>query len=517
MGRATSRKTSTEPWDVNFGEETIGERQDRTRGTTKMEIMHAARQSDVDEEYLSNRRKLAFGYLGVNAVWLIILGVAMFTGGWYVDTITSNSKTSVGDAVSSEEAWSFSMFGVSIVITYCTDGECVVERDQFRYYEQESNQRDLRWQDHLVSAAATAQTGSSNALLAIAASLTLNFVASALVCLVFCNLDTRIRTSCSMCASFFSLGFLGLAIWVFLDSLTDLKTLLETNNFVYNSEPEYKWGYSCFCAFGACATGLTLFVLIFKLIRPRCEDSDAIDEAVQAHIQKRSKRTNMYFKDIEAGTHIYEHTPVDTFNGKDHKRVGWTQSVDQAATNVLNVNDDPNSRPVIVKRAAITDPSVNSSMTVAPMPPRKRSTLGGIINAGTSPINIAPTGFNQQLCLDAAPVSHPTPTNKLPTLPGSAQVAAALPNAAELNNYALRRQQSMRQPEEELAERLRRGSVASNAGSPNRMRRVCRAPVQRKEDPTNVEVSVVHPGSVASMPRSSSSRKSSTMSSTSMS
>merc|ERR1712195_276561 len=134
----------------------------------------------------------------------------------------------------------------------------------------------------------------------------------------------------------------------------------------------------------------------------------------------------------------------DTFNGKDHKRVGWTQSVDQAATNVLNVNDDPNSRPVIVKRAAITDPSVNSSITVAPMPPRKRSTLGGIINAGTSPINIAPTGFNQQ-------------------------------------------------PEEELAERLRRGSVASNAGSPNRMRRVCRAPVQRKEDPTNVEVSVVHP------------------------
>ena len=507
MGRATSRKGSNEPRDVNFSEETIGERQDRTRGTTKMEKMHAARQSDVEEEYLSSRRKLAFGYLGVNAVGLSILGVAMFTGRWYVDTIATTSMSNVGDTFTHEEDWGFSMFGVSVVITYCSaDGECVVERDQFRYYEQDSNQRDLQWQDLLVSAAATAQTGSSNALLAIAASLVLNFVASALVCLVFCNLDTRIRTSCSMCASFLSLGFLGLAIWVFLDHLKHLKSLLETNNFVYNSEPEYKWGYSCFCAFGACATGLTLFVLIFKLIRPRSEDLDAIGEAVQ-NTQKRSKRTNMYFKDIEAGTHIYEHTPVDTFNGRDPKRVGWTQSVDQAATNVLNVNDDPNSRPVKVVHAAIKDPLVNCSMTaVAPMPPRKRSTLGGIINAGTSPINVAPTGFSQQLCLDAAPVSQPAP-NKLPTLPGSAQVAAALPNVAELNNYALRRQQ----PEEELAERLRRGSVESSNGAPNRTRRVCRAPVQRKEDPTHVEVAVELPGSVASMPRSSSSRKSSTL------
>merc|ERR1711865_23232 len=502
MGRRQGNEPSRHQSDVDFHNETQGERGDRIKGSTKGDKMHAARKSDVEEEIFTRRRHLAYGYFGCNTACVILLAVAFCTDGWYVATNSSNMLSTQGDTIGATEEWNFSLLGVGVVISYCGDGECVVERDQFRYYEQDKNLEEFRWDDYLVEDAATADTGMKQAMMCIACFGMLNLVCSSLMALVLCNIDTRCRSIASAVLCLVSLPFLGTGIWVFLLSLEDLTAQLEEKNFVFDSKPSFSWGYSTYCAFATFLPLVALMVLIIKLVRPQNEDPDAVTEAAMEQHNKRSQRTKSYFKDIENGSHIYEHTPVDSFEGKEHKRVGWTQSVDMAATNVLHGDDQVAGTPLNVIPAAIKDSLVSCTM-VTPMPPRKTSVTSNTILSGIATTTAADSaqqlaaaddkagGFNQQRCLESA-------APRLPPLPGTAGLGSINRTSSEL------------QPQG-----ARRGSLAAK---PPRTRSVTRAPVAKREERTG-DVAVVHPGTSLYTSQSSSnknSRKSSTLSSGSM-
>ena len=193
---------------------------------------------------------------------------------------------------------------------------------------------------------------------------------------------------------------------MFVISLTDFISLLETENFVDAKKyaPMLTYSYSLYLIGATVGCQLVCAIVMFLLIKSKDECPNAILAEIEMHKKIRGKRRKEYFMDCEAATHITEKTPVDSFVGQGHNGMGWTLDVHTQQVNVMYTDDHVTNQPP----ATLCPPK-----RLEPIQPltKEAEMATELIEAPVSP-----TGFSAEFCLNVAP----------PELPGSVQLASSL-------------------------------------------------------------------------------------------
>ena len=388
--------------EVDFFEETTGERGDRLDGNSAAAKMGKARREDVKQAKFKEFQCQLYTYITLNVLSYIVALTGLLTVSWFRYFGTTNSlSATTGATIVVAEDWAIAINGLAIHVEYCdqTDNACSVDIDAFRYFSPEPGD-GFQWPAGAwADAAAKAASGNTYLLAGVGVHFVCNIMGTVCMSLSFCNRDTRFRMIMGTIASVVALVSLVLGILRFVMSLTDFISLLETDNYVdANHVPTLKQSYSLYLIGGTVGCQLVCAIVMFMLIKPKEECPDHILAEIHKHRTVRGKRTEKYCKDRDATTHITEKTPVDSFSGGAHKGVGWTLDVHTEQCNVMFTEDHCVNHPLA---------TLHPPQRLEPIRPiTKDAAVAELIEAPTSP-----TGFKAELCLDVLP----------PELPGTVQ------------------------------------------------------------------------------------------------
>jgi len=380
--------------EVDFFEETNGERGDRLDGNSAAAKMRMARREDIKQSKFKEFQGRLYTYITLNVLSYIVALAGLLTVSWFHYFGTTTVLSQVGNSIKVAENWAIAINGLAVHVEYCdqTDDSCSVDIDDFRYFKPAPDPNGFQWPAGAwADAAAKADTGSTYLLAGVGVHFVCNIAGTVTMSLAFCNRDTRFRMIMGTVASVVALASLVLGILGFVTSLADFISLLETDNFEdANHVPTLKQSYSLYLIGVTVGCQLVCAIVMFMLIKPKNECPDHILAEIEKHRTVRGKRTDKYCKDRDATTHVTEKTPVDSFTGGAHKGVGWTLDVHTEQCNVMYTEDHCVNHPLT---------TLHPPKRLEPIKRFTKDTVATeLIEAPASP-----TGFSAELCLDLPP------------------------------------------------------------------------------------------------------------------
>jgi len=417
----------------DYHKESRGERGDRLAGTSTKEVMKQARKDDVLQDKGVRRKTQVNVYIVINLISVVLLVVGLCTVYWYSYSLTDNTLSSAGNTISRTQEWGITINGVWNRLTYCRldTGACTIERDRFRYFEQDQNEPEMMWGDAYIETVAQAAEGALIFYALLGMYFMFNVGATTVLMMTFFNTDSRRRMIIGTVCSFLQFLSLCTGLVIYVMYLSDLVLQLKEANFIVELTPELRMDYSLYCALGAVFLIPFCTAMLYLLIRDPAEDLDCLSEDARLELARRRGVVRRYFNDVDATTQIYESNPIDNFSGR--RFPGWTQEVDMGSPNVLHSEDNSTELALQPIPSVLKDPSGLQQPVMHNQPMAKKNHLDQVPDVCKVPKPV-PHGFGVMTCLENgvnSPGSCPVETSpkrsmlrsqgpsKLPPLPGS--------------------------------------------------------------------------------------------------
>jgi hypothetical protein len=194
--------------EVDYFQETNGERSDRLDSKSKAAQMAKGRREDVKQAKFTEFQGRLYTYIVVNVLAWILAFAGILTVSWFHYEGTFLSLSTVGNSISVSEDWAIAVNGLAVHVEYCdqTDGACSVDNDDFRYFNPGSDD-DFQWPVGVwADAAAKAAIGSTYLIAGVGAYIACNIMGTVTMSMAFCDRDTRFRMIMGTMVSVVSLG-----------------------------------------------------------------------------------------------------------------------------------------------------------------------------------------------------------------------------------------------------------------------------------------------------------------------
>jgi len=382
--------------------------------------------------------------LNLLAFCFIVSGIS--TIAWYTFEGAATQSNIAGDAVYRVQQWAVAYNGIEVNMWWCYEKDepledCVPDVEQFRYFNNADNHKNLLFTGKYVELSATADTGGKY-LLGVTIPILLYFVVA-----LFVDIAAYMKPPprnymllLFLCHVTFSALAVILPVQFFV-ACSGIIQEMKTNSFILNTAPAMSMGFSFMLYFFGAVFGL-LGNHPGYYITPGVDGVMLMQQEINAI---RKERKEQYQGDLNATSYVLEKVPLDS---KTNMTAGWTTDIVTAKNNPLQGREltqadlEEAAKPSFMSR-------IFGSNKTAPMPDEDHATRpqSAVSDASSKyavlpePLSPAsPAGSRPSSAIEPAsplevssPVGSPGPSSPN-SRPGTAVSARSRPGTALSGN-----------------------------------------------------------------------------------